>query len=96
MQNKQGFIPKRYRQPERYEMIFSSWCAVYTHPKTGVKYHVQMCPNILSTSKLVASHIKVLRQDKDCRRSVSEHLKTIKAAVAVIEKLLFSEDERGS
>jgi len=88
MKNQYGFIPKRYRRPDRYRQIGIGWCAIYTHPVTGIEYHLQLWPNILSSSRSDAPHIQVLRQDKDCRRSVSERLTTIKAAVSVVERLL--------
>ncbi len=88
MKNQYGFIPKRYQQPDRYRLIGNGWCAIYKHSETGVDYHLQLYPNILASSTEKASYIQVLRQDKDCRRAISEQLKTIKAAAAIVEKLL--------
>ena len=92
MLNKYGFIPSKYRQPDCYILMFNGWCAVYTCSVTGAEYHLQIQPNLLSSSKSVADSIAVLRQDKDCRRRISGYLKTIKAAVAVIEELLSVKD----
>jgi hypothetical protein len=88
MKNQYGFIPKKHQQPDRYRLIGSGWCAIYKHPETGIDYHLQLYPNILASSTEEAPYIQVLRQDKDCRRAISEPLKTIKAAVAIVEKLL--------
>ena len=95
MKNRDNFLPKRYKQPNYYTKIFSGWCAVYIHPNTGVKYHIQLNPNILSSDRSVVSYIQVLRQDNDCRRPISGHLKTMKSAVEIIEKLLSDENGEG-
>lgn len=87
MKNQYGFVPKRYRQPDRYRLMGIGWCAIYKHPETGAEYHLQLMPSVLSLSPTDAKHIQVLRQDKDCRRSVSEWLTTIKAAVEVVDRL---------
>jgi hypothetical protein len=87
MKNQYGFVPKQYRQPDRYRMIFNGWCAIYRHPQTSVEYHLQLLPKPWARSMSDAPHIEVLRQDKDCRRPVSQRLTTIKAAVEVLGKL---------
>ena len=92
MKNQYGFIPARYKQPHSYRLIFGGWCAIYKYPKTGVEYHLQLMPK-LHISRENASHIQVLRQDKDCRRQISEQLTTIKAAVDIIERIFDKSDD---
>ena len=45
MKNKKTFIPKSLMQPDRYEMMFNCWNAIYVHPETGKEYMIEAVPN---------------------------------------------------
>ena len=86
LKNRYGFIPKRYRQPEQYRMIFTDWVAVYRHPETGEEYHIEL--NSYFLNHAYAKDVSVLVQCKDCRRQIGPSHKTIKDAVADLERIL--------
>lgn len=85
LKNRYGFIPKRYRQPEQYRMIFTNYVAVYHHPETGEVYHIEL--NSYFLNRAYAKDISVLVQCKDCRRQIGQCYTTIKDAVAALERI---------
>lgn len=85
LKNRYGFIPKRYRQPNRYRMIFTDWVAVYNHPVTGEEYHIEL--NSYFLNRAYAQDVSVLIQCKDCRRQIGPRHKTIKDAADALERI---------
>lgn len=85
LKNRHGFIPKRYRQPEKYRMIFTNYVAVYRHPETGEEYHIEL--NSYFLNHAYAKDVSVLVQCKDCRRQIGPSHMTIKDAVAALERI---------
>lgn len=85
LKNRDGFISKRYRQPEQYRMIFTDWVAVYRHPETGEEYHIEL--NSYFLNRDCAREVSVLIQCEDCRRQIGPRHKTIKEAVGALERI---------
>lgn len=88
MKNRKGFIPTKYRQPDRYELIFNNWNAVYTHPRTGDTYYVELCSSMQHPDR--ATRVEILKQMPKYRSNltpVTNGLMTIKAAVEHLEKI---------
>lgn len=92
LKNRYGFIPKRYRQPERYLKIFSNYVAIYRHPETGEEYHIQL--NSYFLNRAYAEDVSVLIQCKDCRRQIGPRHKTIKDAVAALERIFQNNSDK--
>ena len=88
LKNRDGFIPKRYRQPEQYRMIFTDWIAVYRHPETGEEYHIELNSHFLN--RAYAREVSVLIQCEDCRRQIGPRHKTIIEAVGALERIFQS------
>lgn len=90
MQNKLGFIPKRYLQPDYYQNCFNAWCAVYIHPITDKEYHLQLELDHWDFDCKTVRHINILRKDDKCRTDMTgQNFKTIKSAVGYLqEKIL--------
>ena len=90
--NQYGFISKRYRQPVRYELIFSNWCGVYHSVKNEktTTYYLEAVPSYLAFNKQGAyiDHYELTWQDVDCRRPIGGHYKTQKAAIEMLEQYL--------
>ena len=87
MQNKLGFIPKRYIQPDRYSLFFCDWAGVYTHPYTNTIYYLE--PQSDFKNRTAARSLSILRQEKDCRRFVYQDIKSIKSGIEKMVYLLF-------
>lgn len=87
MQNKIFFVRPGYIQPENYRLIFCNWVAVYSHPYSKEKFHLEMESDYLHRKK--ASSLSILRQDADCRKTLYRGFKSIKAAAAKMEQILF-------
>lgn len=89
MQNKRGFIPKQYLQPDYYKRCFDAWCAVYIHPKTDQEYHLQLELDHCDFTCETVRWINILKQNKTCRTDITgQNFKTIKSAVQYITELL--------
>lgn len=86
IKNRHGFIPKRYRQPEQYRLIFTNYVAVYHHPLTGEEYHIDLNSYFLNRS--YAKDVSVKVQCVGCRRQIGPNYKSIKDAVAALERIL--------
>jgi len=85
LKNRDGFISKRYRQPDRYRRFFTNWVAVYRHPETGEEYHIELNSHFLNRD--YAQDVSVLIQCEDCRRQIGPSHKTIKGAVDALERI---------
>ena len=87
--NNFGFIPKKYRQPDYYREVFCYANAIY-HAENGKEFIIVAKPHYSVFEKWGAriDHYEVLRQDDDCRRPMSDELKTMKEAMAILEWLL--------
>lgn len=88
MKNKKDFIPAKYRQPDKYELIFNNWNAVYTHPQTGDTYYIELCSSMQHPDR--ATRVEILRQMPTFRSNMTpttNGLTTIKAAVEHLEKI---------
>lgn len=87
--NNYGFICSRYRQPYMYDLIFSKYNAKY-HTKNGREVMIEAVPHFLSILRPGANvdHYDVLIQEPDCRRVIRSGLKSQKAAIEIIEKLI--------
>ena len=87
--NDYGFVCKRYRQPYKYDLIFSKYNAVY-HTKNGREVMIEAVPHFLAMLRpgLDVDHYDVLIREPDCRRVIRSGLKSQKAAIEIIEKLI--------
>lgn len=88
MKNAKNFIPKRYLQPDRYELIFNSWCAVYAHPVTGQEIMIEAVPKYVLAPLREVSHLQVLVREKKFRSCLVPRCRTIKEAVDIVQKWL--------
>jgi len=87
MQNKSGFIPKKYLQPDYYQKCFNAWCAVYIHPKTDEEYHLQLELDHCDFSCQAVRWINILRQNEKSRTDITGiNFKTIKSAVEYLQE----------
>jgi hypothetical protein len=86
MLNRPGFIPKRYRQPDKYKLIASDWVALFC--VGDHEYHVQLESFWLDRSK--AKTVRVLQQFKDYRKPLSDDIASIKQAMERLEGIIAS------
>jgi len=87
--NSYGFILKRYKQPARYEKIFTNWCAIY-HTNSGKEIMIEACAHYLSrmenNSKI--DHYEILLKEPTCRKPLAYDIKSQKKAVEMLEKFI--------
>lgn len=89
MQNKAGFIPQKYLQPDYYKNCFNAWCGVYIHPTTDKEYHLQLVLDYFDFDCKTVRYIEILQQNKTCRTDVAfEKFLSMKSAIEYLEKHL--------
>lgn len=86
--NQYGFLSKKYPQPKKYDLLFSSWNAIY-NGNDGKEYMIEAVPHYLAFNKNGAEvmEYQVLRQDEDGRRIMGRS-KTQKGAIEILSKYL--------
>jgi hypothetical protein len=89
MQNRIGFIPKSYPQPDYYKNCFDAWCAVYIHPRTDEEYHIQLVLDHADRECKAVRYAEILKQTPSFRTPMScDKFLTLKSAVERMEKIL--------
>ena len=93
MKNKKTFIPKSLMQPDRYEMMFNCWNAIYVHPETGKEYMIEAVPTDSMLPLGEVKHLCVLTRSetKPCRIPLRE-FKSCKQAVSYIQNIFSHTD----
>ena len=87
MLNKPGFIPKKYRQPDRYERIFENWTAIF---KIGCcEYHVALVNDWRNKNN--ARCVEILSQGSVCRNVLSGDIPSVKKAMEKLEEIIGAE-----
>ena len=82
MKNKSNFIPKKYRQPSYYDLIFNSWNAVYEIG--GGKFYIEH--DIDWHNPEISKGVFVLSQRASCRANLHhERFSSIKKAIEYLE-----------
>jgi hypothetical protein len=88
MQNKSGFMPKSYLQPDYYQNCFNAWCAVYIHPEKDEEYHIQLELDHTDFECKRVRYAEILKQNKTCRTPISDKFDTLKSAAKYMERLM--------
>ena len=89
MINRSGFVPKRYRQPDEYQLIFNSWVAVY-HIGNN-EYHVQLEPDLFNRQS--ASNVSILCRGSQCRNVLYSRIPSIKQAMEKLEEIITASEK---
>jgi hypothetical protein len=87
MLNKPGFIPPKYRQPDKYERIFENWVAVFITNR--YIYHVELAAD--ENSKKIAHSIEILCQGAEGRYVLFSKIPSIKQAMEKLEAIIASD-----
>lgn len=87
--NNFGFIPKKYRQPVNYRLIFANWNAIY-YAENGKVFMIEAQVYRLASERIgmKIESFDILRQDTDCRRPLHTGIKTFKEVMAIMERIL--------
>lgn len=87
--NDYGFIPKKFIQPNRYELYFLNWNALY-RAENGTVFMIEAQVYRYSLNRIgeKIETFDILVQRPDCRFQLQTGIKTFKEAVAIIERLL--------
>lgn len=89
MLNRYGFVPARYRQPDRYVRIFEDWAAIFNIG--GCEYHVQLVTDWRSKKK--ARCVEILCQGRDCRNVLAGGIPSVKQAMEKLEQIAGTDGE---
>ena len=84
MLNRPGFVPSKYRQPDRYECIFEDWVAVFK--VGGCIYHVQLETDW--RNKKTARDVSILCQGPKCRNILVSGIPSVKQAMERLEEII--------
>jgi len=82
--NSYGFILKRYKQPARYEKIFTNWCAIY-YTKQGKEIMIEAL-NRRENAKI--DLYEILLREPTCRFPLVHEIRSQKKAIEWLEKLI--------
>ena len=82
--NSYGFILKRYKQPARYEKIFTNWCAIY-YTKQGKEIMIEAL-NRRENAKI--DLYEILLREPTCRVPLVHEIRSQKKAIEWLEKLI--------
>lgn len=88
MKNQKNFIPNNLMQPDRYEMLFNCWNAIYVHPETGKEYMIEAVPKDSMLPLGEVKHLCVLTRSESqhCRIQLGE-FPSCKQAVSYIQSI---------
>jgi hypothetical protein len=89
MLNKYGFIPSKYRQPDRYERIFEDWTAIFIIGRS--EYHVRLVADW--RNKKTARCVEILCQGPKCRNVLAGDISSVKQAMEKLEQIIGMEEK---
>lgn len=88
MNNMIGFIPNRYRQPDRYDCLFGRWNAIYRHPNTGREIIIEAVPKTWNDAYGEVGGFNILVRRESCRIQLVTEMKSVKKCIDHVESWL--------